>query len=89
MCATEPLDITSYYLDSPPIQGSLFENTPSTNLNKTAQKILGALNQFPLHLDDLAKHTQLPLTTILSNLTELEIDRHIDVKGGYVSRIQS
>ena len=87
ICVTEPKDILSYYLEHFPVQGNLFEEDHLSNLDENAKKILGALNQFPLHLDDLAKHTQLPLTTILSNLTELELEQKVDVKGGYVSRI--
>lgn len=89
ICVTDPKDILDYYLDSAPVQKALFEGFETSGLNEASQKILGALNQFPMHLDDLAKHTQLPLTTVLSNLTELELDQKVDIKGGYVSKLFS
>ena len=66
-------------------QQSLFENIPE-QLSQDAGRLYQALGNYPMCLDDLAKHSQLPLTQVLSLLSELELENLVELEGGYATK---
>ncbi|MFZ2681875.1 MAG: DNA-processing protein DprA [Patescibacteria group bacterium] len=71
--ATDILTVLGLTAQTPPVTPSLLTPPPYTPNSPAEAALLPHLSKQPIHIDDLAKHAQLPISEVLGTLTILEI----------------